>query len=153
MANQNRQFIRHPSEIPIEIWCVISRDVARNVSTTKVSTKESLSNVSLSGLAFKSNVSWKPDTIIGIRIPLINPIFETICRVVWCHKKNSHFEMGVELMDTDDAFKVRMVEQVCQIENYRKTLKKQGRDLTVEEAATEWINRYAAVFPSLDNVD
>jgi len=142
MANQTRQFIRHPSEIPIELWCVINK--------SKIQT-ESLSNVSLSGLAFKSNVSWEIDTIIGIRIPLVHPIFETSCRVVWCHKKNSYFEIGVELMDTDDAFKVRMVEQICQIENYRKKLKKQGRELTIEEAAIEWINRYAAVFPSLDN--
>jgi hypothetical protein len=146
MANKTRQFIRHPSEIPIELWCILSK------STTQ---KESLCNVSLSGLAFKSNVSWEIGTIIGVRIPLIHPIFETICRVVWCHKKHNNFEIGVELMDIDEAFKVRMVEQVCQIENYRNKLKKQGRDLSIEEAATEWINRYAAVFPSLDldNID
>ena len=146
MTHKNRQFIRHPSEIPIELWCILNRDVAGNVST-----KESLCNVSLTGLAFKSNICWEAGTLIGIRIPLIHPIFETSCRVVWCHKNTSYFEIGVEMMDTNDAFKVRMVEQVCQIETYRNKLKKQGRDLSIEEAATEWINRYAAFFP--DNVD
>ena len=144
MAKKNREFIRHPSDIPVELWCILSK------SNTH---KESLSNVSLAGLAFKSSVSWETGTIIGIRIPLIHPIFETSSRVVWCHKKTSYFEVGVELMDTHDAFKLRMVEQVCQIETYRKKLKKQGRNLSIEEAATEWISRYAALFPSIENVD
>ena len=46
---------------------------------------------------------------------------------------------------------LKLVEQVCQIETYRNKLKKQGRDLSIEEAAIEWINRYAAFFPDPDN--
>tara|TARA_R110001592_G_scaffold59660_13_gene181124 strand:+ start:5431 stop:5568 length:138 start_codon:yes stop_codon:yes gene_type:complete len=40
-----------------------------------------------------------------------------------------------------------MVEQVCQIENYRREVKKrEGRELDPEEAAVEWIAAYAEDF-------
>lgn len=42
-----------------------------------------------------------------------------------------------------------MVEQVCYIENYRQeVLRKEGRQLDGEAAAREWIDRFAASFPS-----
>lgn len=53
-------------------------------------------------------------------------------------------------MDTNNAFKARMVEQVCQIKKYHQTLEQQGRVLSIEEAAMEWISRYAADFPPLE---
>jgi len=40
-----------------------------------------------------------------------------------------------------------MIEQLCHIERYRwKVQKEEGRLLTSEEAAVEWISRYAGVF-------
>ncbi|MDY6992513.1 MAG: hypothetical protein SVR94_07890 [Pseudomonadota bacterium] len=52
-------------------------------------------------------------------------------------------------MQTNDAFRSRMLEQVCQIEKYRQSLEQQGRTISIEEAAMEWISRYAAEFPPL----
>ena len=41
-----------------------------------------------------------------------------------------------------------MVEQICHIEQYRReVLKKEGRRLSSEEAASEWIVKYASDFP------
>jgi hypothetical protein len=41
-----------------------------------------------------------------------------------------------------------MVEQVCAIEQYRgEVLENEGRELTAQEAAAEWIGRYAGRFP------
>jgi hypothetical protein len=41
-----------------------------------------------------------------------------------------------------------MVEQVCYIENYKKMVyQTEGRQLTTEEAAMEWIGKYASQFP------
>ncbi len=43
---------------------------------------------------------------------------------------------------------MRMVEQVCHIERYRAdVLEREGRALTGEQAAEEWIKRYAEDFP------
>ena len=52
-------------------------------------------------------------------------------------------------MKRHDAFKTRMLAQVRQIRKYKEILEKQGRYLSIEEAAMEWINRYAAEFPPL----
>jgi len=47
-------------------------------------------------------------------------------------------------------FRLRMIEQICQIEHYRKEVKLvEGRDLSAEEAASEWISRYASDFPPI----
>ncbi len=137
MGLKKRLFIRHPTNIPIELC-----RVAQSVMTKQ------LSNICLCGLAFKSNINWALGTIITIRIPLVDPTFETSGRVVRCQKNTSDFEIGVEFLSTNDAFKVRMIEQLCQIEEYRK--KEQERALTIEEAAIEWISRNAADFPALE---
>ncbi|MBL8423886.1 MAG: hypothetical protein JNK06_10380 [Candidatus Accumulibacter phosphatis] len=43
-----------------------------------------------------------------------------------------------------------MVEQVCQIEHYRREVRRrERRELDAEAAAQEWIARYADQFPSL----
>jgi hypothetical protein len=45
-------------------------------------------------------------------------------------------------------FALRMVEQLCHIEQYRlEILQRDGRWLTSEAAAAEWINRFAGQFP------
>jgi hypothetical protein len=42
-----------------------------------------------------------------------------------------------------------MVEQICHIERYRNDVaQREGRQLTAEEAALEWISRYASSFPN-----
>jgi hypothetical protein len=41
-----------------------------------------------------------------------------------------------------------MVQQVCSIENYRKEVEtREGRTLTNQEAAAEWIKKHAGNFP------
>lgn len=48
---------------------------------------------------------------------------------------------------TKDAFRARMESQCYQIEMYRqRVLRDTGRDMTPDEAALEWIERYAATF-------
>jgi hypothetical protein len=43
---------------------------------------------------------------------------------------------------------MRMCEQVCHIENYRNEVKAaEGRELTPEQAAVEWVSKFAARFP------
>lgn len=43
---------------------------------------------------------------------------------------------------------MRLIEQACYIEEYRKEVfSQQGRQLSEEEAAKEWIDKYAGIFP------
>ena len=133
-----RQFIRHPTEIPIQI----RRD------RRQAATAPALRNVSLGGLAFLSQADLEPGSIVLLRIPFVRPQFSSRARVVWCSAANGAFEVGVEFLDVEDAYRGRLVEQVCHIEQYRRdVLKTEGRQLTSEEAAAEWIARYASEFP------
>ena len=52
-----------------------------------------------------------------------------------------------------DSFLERMEAQCCQIRRYqREVIRKEGRELSPDEAALEWIERYADTFtPNHDN--
>jgi hypothetical protein len=132
-----RTFVRHPSDIPIEVH-------PENINPGK---NESLSNVSMGGICFRSDTSFDENLIIKIRITFIKPVFEAKGKVVWCRKENEFFDVGVEFLEYGDVFRIRMVEQICRIENYKKeVMEKEGRTLSGTEAAIEWINKYANSF-------
>ncbi|MHB9155845.1 MAG: PilZ domain-containing protein [Endomicrobiales bacterium] len=132
-----RTFIRHPSDIPIEV-------VPEGIFGNK---EEYLSNVSVGGLAFRSAVPLEENSTIIVRIPLVRPVFEARGRVIWCREEDSHYDVGVEFVETKDGFRVRMVEQICHIEHYKNEIRqKEGRVLSGREAAMEWIHKYAGSF-------
>ena len=137
-----RRSIRHPSDIPIEI----------SVDESLGNDHDALNDVSFGGLSFRSHLYIKAGTRINIRISAVNPVFEAVVIVRWCRKRDGdYYDVGVAFCDPEDAFKTRMVEQVCHIEHYkREVLEKEGRQLTSEQAALEWIERYASKFPRLD---
>ncbi|MCM5678140.1 PilZ domain-containing protein [Schlegelella sp. S2-27] len=138
-----RQFIRHPVSVPIEV------KTDRHEPQRAVHTHD----ISLGGLAFVADEPQAPGAELGLRIGCVQPPFEARARVVWCrpHAANGSaeaYELGVAFLDPQDVFLARMVEQICYIEDYRReVLRCEGRELTSEEAAFEWIDRYAADFP------
>jgi hypothetical protein len=133
-----RHFIRHPSDIPIEV-SPVDQGGGR---------PPRLVNVGLGGLAFRSHSAFRPAHVVRVRIDCVRPAFETTARVAWCRACDGEFELGLAFTDPDDAFRARMVEQVCYIEHYRKEVRDtEGRELTTEEAAREWISRNASRFP------
>ncbi|MFC1608213.1 PilZ domain-containing protein [Candidatus Latescibacterota bacterium] len=133
-----REYIRHPTDIPLNYRLV---DVAIN-------DREYLKDVSEGGLAFGSSVHIDPGSKIEICIPLRNPEFEEEGVVVWCRKANGHFDIGVQFENPSSKFRARMVEQVAHIEHYKnEILEKEGRKMSGEEAAQEWIKKFASEFP------
>jgi len=139
-----RQFIRHPVDVPIEIR-------AGNGEAGPVHTHD----ISLGGLAVHSAVAVEPGSLSEVRISYVQPAFEARARVAWCRPRRGGgggHEVGVSFLDAADVFLARMVEQVCYIEDYRKSVaREEGRELSSEEAACEWIEKYAAKFPGAAN--
>jgi hypothetical protein len=109
--SEQRRFYRHPTEIPIEVWQAREADLHL----------QRLHNVSLGGLAFESEIDLMQGTIIGIRL-LVNPPFTLFGKVVWCRKKMTNFEVGVEFIEQNQSVKEDMVDEVCQIEMYKDIL-------------------------------
>ncbi len=133
-----REFIRHPSDIPIEysLGDVVSHE------------REYLKDMSHGGLCFRSRICIEKGSVIHVRIPIRKPVFEVDGIVAWCRKSGESYEIGISFGDDKTEFGVRMTEQVCYIEHYKKEiLEKDGRNLTGEEAAIEWIEKNAAEFP------
>jgi hypothetical protein len=140
-----RRFIRHPIDVPIEVGAdALTAPVALHAQ-----------NISEGGLALHSSVAAIPGEIVAIRIPWVRPPFETRARVAWCSPgEDDGYEIGVSFLSAEDAFRARMVEQLCHIEDYRRsTQMTDGRELSLEEAAAEWIAKFADRFPRLDGVD
>lgn len=139
-ASESRRFIRHPTDIPVQ-W---------SIGGIVPPGGEHLRNISESGLAFVSQHDIPVGASIEISIPVVRPEVSMHGEVVWCRPTDDGcFEVGVRFTDEGQHFKMRMVEQVCYIEHYkREVLDTEGRTLTSEQAAVEWIKRFAKDFPS-----
>jgi len=137
-----REYIRHPINIPIHIAQQQGADASLGVR---------MNNVSVGGLSFRTAKFIDAGKTIKIQIDSVQPCFEVDALVQWCHQVDNEFEIGVKFGDMEDAFRVRMVEQVCHIEQYRQLVwRQEKRYLTGEAAAAEWIEHYAHQFPALD---
>lgn len=135
--NPRREYIRHTADVPIEVRTV---DGAQASATGL--------NVSHGGLAFVSELCPAAGATIEIAIPDVDPPFQAQARVAWCRPEADAFLVGAEFLDATDAFRARMVEQVCTIERYRTQVREdEGRELSAHEAAAEWIGKYAGRFP------
>src|SRR5688572_15790522 len=81
-----RQYIRHPSDIPIEI-------IRGRQSLAQASSR--IHDVSYGGLALKSSRELEPGIVVEVRIPCVRPVFTTKARVAWCRAQSDGFELGV----------------------------------------------------------
>jgi hypothetical protein len=135
-----RKYVRHPARIPIEY----------KISGETFETRETCHNISIGGICFSTDTFLVPETIVVVKIPSIDSSFEAVGKVVWCHKKNESVEVGVEFIEEDTAFRMRLIEQICYIKDYQQdVLEKEGRTLDDEEAAMEWTRKFAGKFPAI----
>lgn len=131
-----RKFIRHPTRIPIQVRCATAEDQTSTIH-----------DVAIGGLRFASDNPVNLGCLVVLKFA-IHDNFEARGRVVWCHAAGDHYDVGVQFDDDYTKYAVRMVEQVCWIEDYRQRVREQeGRNLSRDEAASEWIARYAGEFP------
>ena len=138
MSMTLRQYLRHPSDVPL----------AYHLGEVVTDRSHYLRNIGAGGLCFSSRIAISPGAHIHIEIPIAEPVFKADGVVVWCEPAEENFEVGVRFDGVDAEYGLRMVEQVCQIEHYRHEIfRSEGRILSSEEAALEWIKKYAARFP------
>lgn len=141
MSAANRKYIRHPTEIPIEV--ALEPGVAGDVLP--------LQDVSLGGICFRSATALEIDCRVHVRINHLRLPFDVPAVVRWCTHMGENYLVGVEFLDVADALRARMVEQVCYIEKYRQDVwEKEKRRLSSYEAAQEWIQKFASQFPLQD---
>lgn len=133
---EGRQFLRHPADVPIHVT-----DVPR-------SRQSRVTNVSHGGIAFTCDRAHPVGSEIEVGVPDVDPDFRVRAVVAWCRRTRSGHRIGARFLDPDAAYQSRMVEQLAAIESYRRRLaREQGRVLSGEEAAREWIGRYGGNYP------
>jgi hypothetical protein len=138
-----RRHIRHVTGIPIEVsleyqLCYRAED-------------DTITNVSLGGLCFIADDRLDINESIQVRFPVLDA--ETLIdgKVVWCNKTAKGYEVGLEFNDPDEVERLKMIDQIRQIENFRNDTEQQdGRKLSSEQAAREWISRYVGNFSALN---
>lgn len=152
-----RRFIRHPASIPIQIFSPDSAHQCLSEMSSSHSSKVgaqhvSTCDVSAGGLSCVSDRLMNVGEAVEVEISLDHPPFKTIGHIVWCKGEGDRYLIGIGFSDLATAYAVRMVEQICYIEEYRQEiLTREGRELSSEEAALEWIGKHAADFPSHSN--
>jgi hypothetical protein len=132
-----RRFLRHPSDMPVELVLRRQAFVPR----------QRLHNISLGGVACNSPRRFRCGCAVEMRIPLLGEAARYPGIVAWCRKQAEDYLVGIAFMDEDTLFRARMVEQVCQIEHYRQQRELElGQTLPIETVAGEWIAAHANEF-------
>ncbi|SMF43529.1 PilZ domain-containing protein [Alteromonadaceae bacterium Bs31] len=143
-----RQFIRHPSGIPIS-YCLGRARTKLSAVQRDFFASDRLRDVSRGGLCFNADCPVRKGTPIHIEISIHSPPYAAEGTVAWCRPEGDHFAVGVRFDEPSTRYSIRMVEQVCHIEHYRASiLESEGRELSSEQAANEWVEKYAAEFPA-----
>lgn len=134
-----RKYVRHPSSIPIVL----------SVACAPCAGRQQLANIATGGFACSVEEPLPVGANVELRIPMIWPEYNGCGIVKWCRGATSSsaaYEVGIEFC-AHDLFKAKMVEQLSQIEHYRNQLWiEEGRIVDGEQAAVEWIARYAQDF-------
>lgn len=134
-----RRFIRHPTDFPI----LVSTAGVTDGATAR------LCDISQGGFACMLEREFLPGAMVILKIPCLELDQRVSGRVVYCKHGAQGYRVGIQFDDEKEVFKVKMVEQICQIEHYRRELRREGRELDAETAAHEWINRHAKEFSEI----
>lgn len=143
-----RRFIRHPMCFPLA-FKVIKKGVAGFFARESKEEYTSTINIGRGGLLFPATRPVSKSTVISIKIPFENKMFRVKAMVVHCGKDRSSglYNIGVCFHRVEDAFKVKLIEQMYLISEYRDLRRIQlGKDISLEEASEEWIKRYSERF-------
>ncbi len=102
-------------------------------------------------LRFRAAHPPRAGTPLQLSIEAGGKVHQFHSRVVEVDRAHTPNRVVVRIARQREAFVARMIEQLCHIAHYRQqTLASEGRALSEERAAREWIARYAAAFPALD---
>lgn len=133
-----RKWVRHPSSIPIEFSVTRPGQFAAD--------SPRLRDISQGGFCCAIAEPLPVGAAVQLRIPSIWPDYSGNGTVMWCRDTGNSYEAGIAF-STQDSFRTKMVEQLCQIEQYRqRAWADEGRHIDSQQAAEEWIALFADEF-------
>ena len=141
---ERRRYIRHAMSFPLTYRI--------RKTKSRVSHKEGHSrtiNIGRAGLLFPAKHSAKKGAIIRITMPFQDKAFKVNAKVIHCSQdsKTKFYNIGVSFQNPSDAFRVRLIEQMYLISEFRDLrIAQLKRDVTLQEASEEWIKKYSRSF-------
>ncbi len=139
-GTERRYFYRHRVPIPIRIKTKANGELMPSQSI----------DLSYGGLGFLWERPLDEGSIIFITVPVKDEVFDLRARVAYSERDDNRglYHIGATFLDEITAFKARLAEQVLEIMRYRQHMSRTlRREVSEEEAATRWIERYARFFP------
>lgn len=102
------------------------------------------------GLSFTTDKRLTPGNLVELTILVLDEPQRFVTRVMECRKHAKSYVAKVSFATEEDAFRARMAEQLCHIDAYRQSVQEsEGRQLKSEDAAEEWIRKFASRFPAI----
>lgn len=144
---ERRRFIRHPLCFPLRY-----RVMEKGAAAPGKETSSRTINISIGGLMFSARKPVDKGKLISIRMPFQDKVFNVRAKVVHCDCTGDKklYNVGVCFYRMNDAFKVKLIEQLYLIAEFRDLWSIQlGREVSLEEASEEWIRRYSKRFERL----
>ena len=138
---EKRRFYRHPVSVPIQYHESQSRRF------------EGSSSVDLSegGICFLAERFLAKGAGVNLKIPVGDTVFEVQGQIAYCSRVATlnMYRTGVQFSDATSAFRAKLAEQMLKIKEYKKHLEDEGKNMSEEEAARQWIAKHAKHFSSL----
>jgi c-di-GMP-binding flagellar brake protein YcgR len=137
-----RRYVRHPIRVPVDVR-------PRGDTPDFVSRVADLSE---GGLAFVSPQAMATDAVLDISLPVGDQRFTVAATVVRCltAEGEDSYRIGVAFLHPAMAFRMKIAEQILRIHELQRSLCVElGREVSIEEAATQWVENYAKEFAEL----
>jgi hypothetical protein len=142
LADSNkRRFYRHPVSVPIEYQ---EKQIRPGRSSSV--------DLSEGGICFLAERFIAKGSPINLKIPVGDQMFTIEGQVAYSNRLPTlnRFKTGVAFTNPTHAFRAKLVEEMVQMKLFREKLsREQGREVTEDEAARTWVEKYAKQFGEL----
>ena len=136
-----RKFYRHPVNVPIQFQELSAKTLQRSESV----------DISEGGICFMADKFLAKGVTVSLSIPVQDTVFKITGMVAYCNRVASvnRYRTGIAFQDQNAAFRAKLAEQMLEIKKYQTNSVKLGKNLSEEDAAREWIAKYAKHFSNL----
>ena len=134
-----RKYVRQVTGIPVGV----TLDYSDNISADD----DTITNISLGGLALVAEDPIDINESLQVHCPILNNDAQLSGKVIWCEKSRDGYEVGLEFDDPAEIERMRIIDQIIDIEKFRNQVAEQeGRQLSSVQAAREWVSQYTGKF-------
>jgi len=134
---QPLKYLQHPKAISLNV-------VACEAQTPAFEASESMPI----GLILHSQTPFSAGDMVQISHPKLCPETHVEAQVIWCRHQPSSYQLAIHFRTEEDLYRVRLLEQLCHIKLYQVEKQRSGEPICFDTAAQEWIEQYAAHFPT-----